>query len=178
MKVSQKLEKEIIKRSISLFNEIIGKNATAMVINKSVIDESMSLKEILAKISEIIQDIYGLHGSYSIMRELGRELAAEISKYESSDVDHFVDFLVRVVDLSEHISIEKDMISVCKCRYYNEIIQPAGLLPTEHAVCWIEIGLIEGIAKRKFNDIVGVRWVKRDEEKEKCVFEPIGETDL
>ena len=70
---------------------------------------------------------------------------------------------------AEMIKKEQNCAYICSCVFYDRL-QKDGFEPTEHPVCWVGWGLIEGFMK-EFEGIQRIRWTRRDIENNRCQFD-------
>ena len=76
---------------------------------------------------------------------------------------------LREFGFARQINLEDTKISVCSCVFY-EFLKENNLQPVQHAVCWLEVGFMEGFL-RQMKGIKGIRWKERDYENKLCYFE-------
>ena len=77
---------------------------------------------------------------------------------------------LNIMGFAKGVKREGNRACICSCIFYPKFLKERGLKPIHHPVCWIGLGFVEGFMKA-FTGAKGVRFLKRDFDKEQCWFE-------
>jgi len=156
-----------------LAKNVLGEKAEKLILNKLARKGENNIlgRDIVFVFTDEIQNIYGLKGGQAIVRQLGRELAKVLmEKYPKEQWEEILDKGLNEFIYADKVEINKDEACICNCAFYEDVLKPKNLKPTEHCVCWLSWGFIEGFVKNLEEGVRGVQWVDRDYENKKCKF--------
>lgn len=164
------ITEEVIEVLVSLARGVIGHNLGSVVLRELDITNKNDGKEIVFKFAGSLEINLGKHGAYATLRQVGRDLAKKIMAENSEDKWNFL-FLNALNEFGFANEVVKNDTSafICNCVFYD-VLQLEGLEPTEHPVCWIGWGFIEGFMK-EFENIQRIKWTYRDIENRRCKFD-------
>lgn len=167
-----RVSREVIDTIISITSEILGENGVKILVRDCDTDHKISGKELIYKIAEQLQNIYGYNGGYAVFREIGRQIAKKLmSQYPESEWSMIMEIGLNTMGFAEGIKRMSDSACICNCVFYPSFLQPEGIEPIHHTVCWGGLGFIEAFARKLEPDVVSVRWKERDYENKRCIFE-------
>lgn len=167
-----KISSEIVGDILSIVSDIIGKNGVEVIVNR-LNHKTDDVKEVIFNVAQNIQEIYGINGGYAVFRQVGRSVAKMLMEAHAADEWELVMYTsLNIMGFADSIDrLSDDSACICNCVFYPEFLQPKGVEPIQHAICWIELGFIEGFAKVLNDGVVGVVFKKRDYENSRCIFE-------
>lgn len=168
------INREVIDNMLSIASEVIGDNAVKLITNNIVLEDSQSGRLIVYKIAEEIENIYGSNGGAAIFRQLGREIAKRLmDNHNQHEWKSVMEIGLNTMGFAEGIQSSSEGACICNCVFYTSFLEPNGIKPIQHPICWGGLGFIEAFAKRLEPDVVEVRWKYRDYENKRCTFEYI-----
>ena len=172
MEIQGNITKEVIDTLINLMKDVIGEKAVNIVLKNINIGEEAKGKDIVYAFAESTTNILSKKASFAILRQVGRELALSImSNHHEFEWNFVLKTTLNDLGFAQQIIQEENEAFICNCVFYNTL-QSNGLNPTEHSVCWVGWGFIEGFM-RELKDIKGIQWVNRDIENKRCQFDYI-----
>ncbi|WP_457643632.1 hypothetical protein [Persephonella sp.] len=159
---------EVVETLVNLMRNILGNRAVDIILGR--LGEGATGRELIYAFADETQNLLGEKGGFSSMRQLGRELARSIMSSNPRDKwEELLENTLNEFGFARKIEKEKDRAFICQCVFY-EILEGKNLKPTEHSVCWAGWGFIEGFVK-EMEGAIGIQWVERDYENEKCRFD-------
>jgi len=161
-------EEEVLKELLELSEVVLGQKAVSML-KRRIEEKNLSrLSEIVFELAQKVQDIFGEKGSHAVMRQIGREVAKRLSKqHPPEDWEQIFRIGLRIMGFAEGIGDQDGFVYVRSCVFYPNFLEPRGLSPLQHCVCYGGVGFIEGFLNL-LEGKKGVEWVKREENK--CFF--------
>jgi predicted hydrocarbon binding protein len=165
------LEKELLEDIYKHLEEIIGEKALKVFKREIENSESTDVPAVVFKIAREMEKTLGKKGAYSILRELGRTVARDLmNSHPKEEWERVFREGLNIMGFAKGVKREPTRACICSCVFYPRFLEREGLKPTEHPVCWIGWGFVEGFMKA-FTGAKGVRFVKRDFAKRECWFE-------
>lgn len=174
MRVAEKMEvsREVIDNLLTLTGNIIGENAVKIIVSSINFENPENGKQIVYKIAEEIEKIYGLNGGYAIFRQIGREVAKRMmDNHPEDEWKYLMEVGLNTMGFAEGIKNLEGGACICNCVFYPSFLEPKGIEPIKHTICWGGLGFIEGFARKLEPDVVEVIWKERDYENKRCIFE-------
>lgn len=169
VKIKQ-ISKEVIEVLVSLARGVIGFNVGAVILREMKIVNANDGKEIVYKFAGSIEDVLGKNGAFATLKQVGRDLANKLM-YENPENEWSSLFYnaLREFGFADMIRQEENRAFICSCVFYD-MLQENNLEPTEHPVCWVGWGFIEGFMK-EFEGVQRIKWAARDVENNRCQFD-------
>ena len=167
------LSKEILEEIYTLIEGIIGEKSLRLL--KRRIEEKgiKDVPRILFEVADEMGKLLGKRGAYATLREVGREVARNLmQKYPREEWERIFEEGLNIMGFAKGVKREGNRACICSCIFYPQFLEPRKLKPTEHPICWIGWGFIEGFMK-EFTGALGVEWKERDYVREQCWFEVI-----
>jgi hypothetical protein len=170
------INQEVINTLIDLTKAITGENAVDDIMRrvKSVIEknkENVAGKDIVFAFADEIQNLFGQHGGYAILRQLGREFAKSLmEKHPREEWEDLLEKSSNAFGFAYKIERNSNEAYVCNCVFYEEVLKPRGLKPTEHSVCWGGWGFVEAFIREIEAGVKSIKWEEREYENQKCKF--------
>jgi predicted hydrocarbon binding protein len=173
VEIKGEINQEVINTLIDLTKAIIGEKAVNNIV-KSVNEknkENTTGEDIVFAFADEIQNLFGQHGGYAIIRELGREVAKSLmEKYPREEWEDLLKKSLNIFGFAYKIERNSNEAYIYNCVFYEGALKPRGLGPIEHSVCWFSWGFIEGFARELETRVKSVKWEERDYENQKCKF--------
>ena len=166
----ESISKEIIDILVNLARGVIGFNVGNVILRELLIENKYDGREIVYKFASSMEDTLGKNGAFATLRQVGRDLSLKLmnENHESEWRDLFNNAL-RQFGFAQMIKQEGDKAFICNCVFYD-VLQENNLEPTQHPVCWVGWGFIEGFMK-EFEGIQRIKWTSRDFENNRCQFD-------
>jgi len=167
------LSEEILENIYNLLEEIVGQKAIKLL--KRRIEEKgiTDVSRIIFEAAQEMGHLLGTKGAYATLREVGRSVARNLmSAHPKEEWDDIFRKGLNLMGFAKGVKREGNRACICSCIFYPQFLEKRNLKPTEHPICWIGWGFIEGFMK-EFTGALGVQWKKRDYEREQCWFEVI-----
>lgn len=166
------ISKEVTDILIELMKNIIGTKTVTLILTKLEAEEKAKGKDIIYAFAESTANILSKKASFSILRQVGRDLAASIiSTHDSCEWEKALQETLNHLGFAQKIIKDDDKAFICDCVFYN-MLQKNNLNPTEHPVCWTGWGFIEGFM-RELKNVKSIQWVNRDLKNKRCQFDYI-----
>jgi len=161
-------EEEVLQDLLEVSEIVLGQKAVSML-KRRVKEKNLSrLSEIVFELAQEVQDILGERGSYATMRQIGREVANKLSKqHPPEDREQIFRIGLRMMGFAEGIGDQEGFVYIQSCVFYPNFLEPRGLSPLQHCVCYGGVGFIEGFLNL-LEEKKGIEWVKREDNK--CFF--------
>ena len=167
-KINGSITKEVVETLVRLMQGVIGDLPVKLILKE--INLEASGKEIVYAFADKTSDILSKKASFAILRQVGRELAESImSKHDESQWIGILQTSLNDLGFAQQIVKKKTCSLICNCVFYNKL-KSNNLEPTEHSVCWVGWGFIEGFMCR-IENLKGIQWVGRDLENNSCQFD-------
>ena len=159
---------EVIYKNLS---QIVGDKALKLLRRKAEEEGENNIPKIIFEIAGEMEKLFGSKGAYSVLRELGRTVAHQLMEaYPKEKWQEIFEKGLNIMGFAKGVKKEPTRACICSCIFYPQFLGPKNLKPTEHPVCWIGWGFIEGFMKA-FTGAAGVRFTERDYENQACWFE-------
>jgi predicted hydrocarbon binding protein len=173
VEIKGEINQEVINTLIDLTKAIVGEKATDNIM-RSVMKknkENVTGKDIVFTFADEIQNLFGQHGGYAIIRQLGREVAKSLmKKYPKEEWEDLLEKFLNAFGFVHKIERNSNEAYIYNCVFYEENLKPRGLKPTEHCVCWYAWGFIEAFIRELEIGVKGIKWEERDYENKRCKF--------
>jgi len=167
------LKNEILSEVYRHLSEIIGPKAVKLFKRRIEERKITSVPQIIFEVAGEIGGTYGTKGAYAVLRELGRTVARDLmNSHPKERWSEIFEQGLNIMGFAKGVERAGKRACICSCVFYPQFLEPQRLKPTEHPVCWIGWGFIEGFMKA-FTGAKGVRFVERDFERQKCWFETV-----
>ena len=161
-------EEEVLKELLEVSEVVLGQKAVSMLKRKIEEKNLSRLSEIVFELAQNLQDIFGEKGSHAVMRQIGREVAKRLSKqYPPQSWERVFRVELRMIGFAEGIGDQDNFVYIRSCVFYPNFLEPRGLSPLQHCVCYGCVGFIESFLNLLEGE-KGIEWVKREENK--CFF--------
>jgi predicted hydrocarbon binding protein len=171
--IKGEINQEVINTLTNTTKAIIGER-TVDNIMRSVMEkskENATGKDIIFTFVDKIQNLFGQNGGHSIIRQLGKEVAKSLmEKHPKEEWEDLLEKFLNTFGFAYKIERNSNEANICNCAFYEGVLKPRGLGPTEHSVCWYEWGFIEGFVRELETEVNSVEWKERDYENQKCKF--------
>jgi predicted hydrocarbon binding protein len=167
------ISQEVLEDIYRLLGDLVGQGNVDIF--KRIIEEkgTQDIAQIIFEIADEMGKIFGPRGAYATLRQIGRQIAQDLMKaHPKEEWEKIFKEALAVMGFAKEVVREGNKAYVYSCRFYPQFLEPKGLKPTEHPVCWIGLGFIEGFMN-VFNRVKGIRFAGRDFEKQQCWFEII-----
>lgn len=160
---------EIINIIIKMMESILGKNMVQIILNRCHHDNVLSSTELVYAFAQETQTLLGHKGSYATLRQVGRSIAKGLmAQHPKAEWKNILKQTLNHFGYAYCIEQEIDKAFIVQCVFYDKLTEE-GLQPTQHAVCWIGWGFIEGFMK-PLENIKSINWVCRDIAHQRCEF--------
>ncbi len=169
------ISQEILTELYSILEKIIG--ARSINLFKRRIEEKgiTDVPQIIFEIAGEMGNLFGQRGAFATLREVGRQVAKDLMEnHPREEWEKIFEEGLNVMGFAKGVKREESRACICSCIFYPNFLEGRNLKPTEHPVCWIGWGFIEGFMKA-FTGALGVRFAGRDFENSQCWFEIIRE---
>ena len=165
------ISEEILQNLYKILEGIIG--ARAVNLFKKRIEERgiTDIPQTIFELAGEMEGIFGKRGAFATLREVGRQVAKDLMEsHPRQEWESVFEKGLNIMGFAKGVKKEPTRACICSCIFYPNFLSKRNLKPTEHAVCWIGWGFIEGFMKA-FTNALGVRFKERDFAKEECWFE-------
>ena len=167
------LSEEILENIYHLLEGIVGEKAVKLIKRKITEKGITEVSQIIFETAQEMGEIIGQPGAYATLREVGRSVARNLmNEHPKEEWEKVFREGLNIMGFAKGVKREGNRACICSCIFYPQFLGPRKLKPTEHPICWIGWGFIEGFMK-EFTGALGVEWKERDYEKEQCWFEVI-----
>ncbi len=171
---AEKTQEEILNILISLTGKTIGEKAVNQVLSKASnnVENEDDIKELVFKFADEIQNLYGKNGSFAIVRQLGREVAKTfMEQHHKEEWENLLEEGLRILGFAQGIEKSNNTACICNCIFFEKELEPRNIEPINHSVCRFGLGFIEGFIKEIISCAKGVKWISRDYNSKRCLFE-------
>jgi predicted hydrocarbon binding protein len=170
MDIKGEINQDVINIIYELMQDVIGKKSVDILSKRCLQNGNLSGKAFAYAFAEETQNILGQKGGYITLKEVGRNLAKKLMQQNPQDQwDNILKSAVNDLGYASHIETQCDTASICNCVFYDALAAK-NLQATEHAICWLGWGLVEGFLK-PLKNVKRIQWVNRDLEMQKCEFQ-------
>ncbi len=167
------LTEELLEEIYKHLSDIIGQRAVELFKRKISEKGITDVPRIIFEVAGEMEQTFGRRGAYATLRELGRTVARDLMKtHPKEEWEKIFEEGLNIMGFAKGVKKEPTRACICSCIFYPQFLSKEGFKPTEHPVCWIGWGFIEGFMK-EFTGAAGVKFAGRDFEKEQCWFEVI-----
>ena len=167
------ISQEILEDLYKILSDIVGEKAVNLF-KKRI--EKKGIKDVPTIIFEVageMENIFGTKGAFATLREVGRQIARDLMEsHPKEEWEEIFERGLNIMGFAKGVKKEPTRACICSCIFYPNFLSKKNLKPTEHAVCWIGWGFIEGFMKA-FTGALGVKFQERDHQNEACWFEII-----
>jgi hypothetical protein len=171
--IKGEINQEVINTLIDLTKTIIGEKAVDNIV-KSIMEKNkknVTGKDIVFAFADEIQNLFGQHGGYAIIRELGRGVAKSLmEKHPKEEWGDLLEKSLNILGFADKIERNSNEAYICNCVFYEGNLKPRGFGPIEHSICWYSWGFTEGFVRELETGVKSVKWEERDYENQKCKF--------
>jgi predicted hydrocarbon binding protein len=164
------ISQEILEELYTILEGIIGPRGVKLLQRRIEEKGLKDIPQIIFEIAGEMENLFGSKGAFATLREVGRQVAKNLMEHHPKEEwEKVFKEGLRVTGFAQGVERDGNRACICSCIFYPNFLSKKGLKPTEHAVCWIGWGFIEGFMKA-FTGAIGVRFVERDFEKNQCWF--------
>ena len=164
------ISKEVIEVLVNLARRVIGYNLGSVVLRELQIENTDDGREIVYKFASSLEDTLGKMGAFATLKQVGRDLSLKLMNESlEQEWEQLFKNALREFGFAEMIDKTNNSAYICNCVFYD-VLQKDGLEPTEHPVCWVGWGFIEGFMK-EFEGVQRIKWASRDIENQRCKFD-------
>ena len=169
------ISEEILWELYKILEGIVGTRAVNLFKKRIEEKEITDIPQTIFELAGEMEKIYGKKGAFATLREVGRQVAKDLMEIHSKeDWERVFEEGLNVMGFAKGVKKEETKACICSCIFYPQFLEPKNLKPTEHPVCWIGWGFVEGFMKA-FTNALGVRFKERDFENQSCWFEIVSE---
>ncbi len=148
---------------------LLGDGGCSVLLKRLEVSNREKLPESIYELMKESLSVFGEKGLFAISRQLGREMAKELAMHfpqeRHKDIEREV---LQALGLAQEMCIEEENYYMKGCVFYPKFLQKEGIKPSEHAVCYMCMGFIEGSLKEP-NKVI--KWKGREEDT--CCFEAV-----
>lgn len=167
------ISQEILEDLYSILSNIVGERAVNLFKRKIAEKGITDIPTIIYELAGEMGKTFGTRGAFATLREVGRQVARDLMEHHPREEwGKVFEEGLNIMGFAKGVKKEPTRACICSCIFYPNFLQKEGLKPTEHPVCWIGWGFIEGFMKA-FTNALGVRFKERDFERQQCWFEII-----
>ncbi|NPB05079.1 MAG: hypothetical protein GXO08_01715 [Aquificae bacterium] len=167
------LTEELLEDLYRRLADILGEKMVRLFKRKISQKQITRVPQIIFAVAGEMEKTLGRMGAYASLRELGRSVARDLmAQHPKEEWEKIFEEGLAIMGFAKGVQREPNRACICSCIFYPQFLSKKGLQPTEHPVCWIGWGFIEGFMK-EFTGATGVRFAGRDFENERCWFEVV-----
>jgi len=164
------LTEELLEDIYKDLSQIVGPRAVNLLKRKIKEKGITNIPQIIFEIAGDMGQTFGTKGAYSVLRELGRTVARQLMEaHPKEEWEEVFEKGLNIMGFAKGVKKEPERACICSCIFYPNFLEKKNLKPTEHPVCWIGWGFIEGFMKA-FTGAKGVKFEGRDFDRERCWF--------
>ncbi len=161
---------ELLESIYKDLSQIVGPKAVDLLKRRILEKGITDVPQIIFEIAGDMEQTFGTKGAYSVLRELGRTVARQLMEaHPKEEWKEVFEKGLNIMGFAKGVKKEPERACICSCIFYPNFLEKKNLKPTEHPVCWIGLGFIEGFMKA-FTGATGVKFEGRDFEREQCWF--------
>jgi len=165
------LSEEILEDIYREVEKIVGTKSVNLFKRKISEKGIKEVSSILFELAGEMENLFGSKGAYSVLREVGRSVAKDLmNQHPNSEWEEVFEKGLNIMGFAQGVQKEEKRACICNCIFYPNFLERKNIKPTEHPICWIGWGFIEGFM-RVFTGATGVKFAGRDFEKKQCWFE-------
>jgi len=165
------LSEEILENIYQLLEGIVGEKAIKLLKRRIAEKGLTEVSQIIFEAAQEMGELLGQRGAYATLREVGRSVARNLmNEHPKEEWEDIFRQGLNIMGFAKGVKREENRACICSCIFYPNFLKERGLKPIHHPVCWIGLGFVEGFMKA-FTGAKGVRFLKRDFDKEQCWFE-------
>ncbi|HIP98430.1 MAG TPA: hypothetical protein EYH37_03600 [Aquifex aeolicus] len=169
------ISQEILNELYSILEKIIGAGSINFLKRKIKEKGTTDIPQIIFEVSGELGNLFGQKGAFATLREVGRQVAKDLmEKHPREEWEKIFEKSLNVMGFAKGVKREGNRACICSCIFYHNFLKERNLKPTEHPVCWIGWGFIEGFMSA-FTGALGVHFAGRDFKNNQCWFEIIKE---
>ena len=178
LKVMGTISEEILTDLYQILSGIIGERAVK-VFQRKISEKGINdIPTIIFELASEMGQTFGNKGAFATLREVGRQVAKDLMEHHPKEEwEEIFEKGLNIMGFAKGVQKEPTRACICSCIFYPNFLEGRNLKPTEHPVCWIGWGFIEGFMKA-FTNALGVKFVERDFDKQQCWFEIIRPEDI
>jgi len=164
------LTEELLEDIYKDLSQIIGQKAINFFKRKIEEKGITDVPTIIFEIAGEMGKTFGVKGAYSVLREVGRTVARQLMEtHPKEEWEEIFEKGLNIMGFAKGVKKESERACICSCIFYPNFLEKKNLKPTEHPVCWIGWGFIEGFMKA-FTGAKGVKFEGRDFDRKQCWF--------
>ena len=167
----REISQEVLDEIYEILRKLVGQGNVDIFKRLEEEKGTENIAQVIFELADEMGKLFGPRGAYATMRQVGRQIAQNLmKKYPKEEWERIFKETLNTMGFAEEITRDGNKACICSCRFYPQFLESCGLRPTEHPVCWIGLGFVEGFMKA-FTDAMGVRFKNRDYENSQCWFE-------